>query len=207
MNSEKFGEQNKFVKHWNLNLILGIIYILVSMWIFAKPEIIYISLAIIFIITLLFTGVLGIISSIQYKNLLHGWRWSLAVGSLNLLVVIKVILKPQISTEALILIMGFVFLYHSVNLITWSTELKNYEARNLGWVLFGSIAGVMLSFLLIWNRTFPKLTLLFFTSFALLLIGISEIYFSFVLRKKIELPRRIDSLNPAEVLQKKLKVK
>ncbi|HSR18457.1 MAG TPA: DUF308 domain-containing protein [Ignavibacteriaceae bacterium] len=185
MNSEKFSEQNKFVKHWNLNLISGIIYILVSMWVFAQPEITFVSLAMVFSITLLFTGALGIISSIRYKNLLHGWSWSLAAGILNLLVVIKAILKPQISTEALILIMGFVFLYHSVKLITWSTELKNYEARNLGWVLFGSFAGVMLSFLLIWNRTFPQMTPLFFISFALLMIGISEIYFSFVLRNLI----------------------
>jgi uncharacterized membrane protein HdeD (DUF308 family) len=183
MNNENISEENKIVKHWYLNLILGIILTLVALWVFCNPEITYNSLAIVFSITLLLTGVLEIISSIQYKNLLHGWRWSLATGILNLLVVIKVILKPQISSEALILIMGFVFLYHSVKLIAWSTELKNYEARNLGWVLFGSFAGVMLSFLLVWNRTFHQLTLLFFTSFALLMIGISEIYFSFVLRK------------------------
>ena len=185
MNSEIFNEQNKSVKHWYFNLALGIIFIVGSMLVFAKPEITYSSLAMVFSITLMLTGTLEIISSIQNRDLLNEWGLSFIVGILDLLVSvsIKIISQPQISSEALTLIMGYVFLYRSVKLITWSTVLKNYEARNWGWVLFGSIVGVILSFLLIWNRTFPLSTLLFFTNFALLLIGISEIYFSFVLRK------------------------
>jgi len=188
MNSKKFSEQNKSVKHWYLNLILGIIYILVSVWVFAKPEITYVSLAMVFSITLLFTGALEIISSIQNRDFLDECGLYFTIGILDIRASIGIIIisQPQIPSEALTLIMGYVFIYRSVKLITWSTKLKNYEARNLGWVLFGSIAAIMLSFLLIWNRTFPQLTLLFFTSFALLMIGISEIYLG-----KIELSRRI----------------
>jgi uncharacterized membrane protein HdeD (DUF308 family) len=168
MNSEIFNEQIKSVKYWNFNLILGITFILVSLLVFTRSETTYTSLAMVFSVTLLFTGSLSFI-----------------VGIIDLLVSISIIIisQPQISSEALTLIMGYVFLYRSIKLITWSTVLKNYEARNWGWLLFGSIAGVLLSFLLIWNRTFPSLTHIFFTSFAFLLIGISEIYFSFVLRK------------------------
>jgi uncharacterized membrane protein HdeD (DUF308 family) len=185
MNSEIFNEQIKSVRYWNLNLILGITFILVSLLVFTKSEATYTSLAMVFSVTLLFTGILEIISSIQNRNLLNEWGLSFIVGLLDLLVSISIMIisKPQISSEALTLIMGYVFLYRSIKLITWSTVIKNYEARNWGWVLLGSIAGVMLSFLLIWNRTFPSSTHIFFTSFAFLLIGISEIYFSFVLRK------------------------
>lgn len=183
MNNEYIIEENEIVKHWYLNLILGIILILVALWVFFYPEITYTSLAMIFSITLLFTGVLEIISSIQYKDLLNEWAFSFAVGILDLLVSIVVISQSPISTEELTLIFGTVFLYRSVKLIAWSTELKNYKAISWGWVFFSGIVGVLLSFLFIWNRTFPLLTHLFFTSFALLLIGISEIYFSFVLKK------------------------
>jgi uncharacterized membrane protein HdeD (DUF308 family) len=185
VNSEIFNEQIKSVKYWNFNLILGITFILVSLLVFTRSETTYTSLAMVFSVTLLFTGILEIFSSIQNRNLLNEWGLSFIVGIIDLLVSISIIIisQPQISSEALTLIMGYVFLYRSIKLITWSTVLKNYEARNWGWLLFGSIAGVLLSFLLIWNRTFPSLTHIFFTSFAFLLIGISEIYFSFVLRK------------------------
>lgn len=106
------------------------------------------------------------------------------MGILDLLVSISIIIisQPQISSEALIMIIGYVFLYLSVKLIVWSTDLKNYEARNWGWVLLSSIVCVILSFILLFNLTFSSSTFLFFTSFALLMIGITEIYFSFVLR-------------------------
>ena len=185
MNIEKFIKQNKSVKHWYFNLALGIIFMVVSVLVFAKPDITYASLAMVFSITLLFTGILEIISSIQNRDFLNEWGFSFIVGIFDLLVSISIIIisQPQISSEALTLIMGYVFLYRSVKLITWSTDLKNYTAINLGWILFGSILGVMLSFLLLWNRTFSPMTLLFFASFALLMIGISEIYFSFILSK------------------------
>jgi uncharacterized membrane protein HdeD (DUF308 family) len=182
MNNENITEKNKIIKHWYLNLIIGITLILVALWVFSNPEITYTSLAMVFSVTLLFTGMLEIISSIQNRNLLNEWALSFAVGILDLLVSIVVISQSPISTEDLTMIFGTVFLYRSVKLIAWSTELKNYTAISWGWVFFSSIVGVLLSFLIIWNRTFPPLTHLFFTSFAFLMIGISEIYFSFVLR-------------------------
>jgi uncharacterized membrane protein HdeD (DUF308 family) len=183
MNKENISEQNKTVKHWYLNLILGIILILVALWVFCNPEITYNSLATAFSITLLFTEALEIISSIQYKNLLNEWRLSIVIGVLDLLVGTIVISMPHIPIEALILVMAFVFLYRSVKLIAWSTELKNYVAISCGWVLFGSIVSVILSYLLIWNQPPSLSAIIFLTSFALLMIGISEIYFSFVLRR------------------------
>jgi uncharacterized membrane protein HdeD (DUF308 family) len=188
MNEENISKENKTVKHWYLNLILGTILILVALWVFVGVELTYVSLTSVFSITLFCTGVLEIVSSTRYKNLLNTSRLSVVIGILDLLVSIIFISQSQLSSETLTLILAFIFLYRSVKLITWSTELKNYVAISFGWVILGSIIGVILSFLLIWNRTFPELTHLFFTSFALLLLGISETYFSFVLRrKKLEL--------------------
>ena len=184
MKNENFNGQNISVKHWYLNLALGIILLLVSVWVFINPEITNNSLAIVFSVTLILTGVLEIISSIQYRDILSEWSLSFTIGVLDLLVsisiiVIMVISQPQISTEALTLIVGYVFFYRSVKLINWSTELKNYAAISWGWVIVGTI----LSFLLIWDRSFTRLSFLFFTNFGLLIIGISEIYFSNTLRK------------------------
>lgn len=182
MNSENISKENKNIKHWYLNLILGSTLILAALWVFCNPQITYNSLAKLFGIALFFTSALEIISSYQYRNLLNEWRLPLIIGILDLLVGIIIISQHELSTETLTLIMGFVFLYRSVKFIFWSTKLKKYESRNFGWVLFGGISGFMLSFILIWNWIFPTLTLLFFTSFALLLIGISELHFSLELK-------------------------
>jgi len=186
MNNENMSEENKIVKHWYFNLLVGITLILVALWVFCNPEITYNSLAIALSITLMFTGVLEIISSFQNRDLLNAWGFSFIVGIVDLLVSISIIIlsQPQISTEALTLIMGYVFLYRSVKLIVWSSELKNYTAVSCGWVLFGSIVGINLSYLLIWNQLPTLSIIIFLTSFALIVIGISEFYFAFVLKGK-----------------------
>lgn len=185
MNSEIFSEQNKSFGNWAPNLILGVIYIAVSIWVFSKPDAAYVSFAKVFSIALLFTGTLEIISFFQNREYLNENGFYFTIGIFDILVSISIIVisRPQAPTEAITLIIGYVLLYRTVKLITWSTELKNYEARNMGWVLFGFVVGFILSFFLIWERTLSQMTLLFFASFAILMIGISEIHFSFVLRK------------------------
>ena len=183
MNYEIISEPNEEIKRWYLSLALGFIFILISIWIFLRPDTPYVSLAIFFSIMLSITGVLEIISFLQYRDLLNKWGLSFVIGILDLIVSITIISNTQISNADLFLTMGFVFLYRSIKLITWSTELKNYKAISWGWVFFGAIVGIVLSFLLISNRAFPPETILFFTSFAFLVLGISEVYFALVLRK------------------------
>lgn len=182
VNSKKFRGQYESANSWYLNLALGFILILASAWIFINPDVANNSFAIVFIITLFLTGVLEIISSIHYKKILNEWILSVSIGVFDLLVSLSLIIilsvsKPQISTEALTLIIGYVLLYRSAKLISWATELKKYEAICWGWVIVGTI----LSFLIIWNKTFNRSSFLYFTEFGLLIIGISEIYFSYVL--------------------------
>ena len=183
MNSQEFSQQNKSKRFWYLNLIPGILFVFASVWIFAGWETAYDSLVIVISAALLISGVLEIISSVQYRNFLKGWGLSLFTGILDIFIGIKLILNSGISTGGLILLLGIVFLYHSAKIITWSIELKKYEARNWSSVLLGGILGVILSFIYLCNRTFTLQSLLFFTGFALLMIGTSEIYFSSVFRK------------------------
>jgi uncharacterized membrane protein HdeD (DUF308 family) len=185
MINENTDKENIIVKHLDLNLIIGFILILVSLWVFCNTDITYISLAKIFSITLLFTGVLEIMSSIQNKDFLTEWGFCFAMGILDLLVSISLIIlsQYQISTELLTLIMGYFFLYRTFKLIFWSTELKNYTSISCGWVLFGIIVGVILTFLFVWNQPPSQSAFIFLTSFALLVIGISEVYISSVFRK------------------------
>lgn len=185
MNGEKINEQNKSFGNWAPNLILGVTYIAVSIWVFSKPEAAYVSFAKVFSIALLFTGTLEIISFFQNREYLNENGFYFTIGILDILVSISIIVisRPQAPTEALTLIIGYVLLYRTVKLITWSTEMKYYDTRNLGWVLFGFVTGTVFSFFLIWDRAFSPKVLLFFASFVLLMIGISEICFSFVLKK------------------------
>ena len=183
MNIENLNELKKDIKHWYMALILEIIFIAVAIWVLVTPEESFISLVKVFSLTFFFTGVLEIIFTIQFRKLLNGWEWFLTVGILDFLIGILLILKFQISIVVLTLFVGFVFLSHSVMIITWSIELKKYKGSSWIWLLWGGTIGVIFSFLLLWNPTSIRSTIVLCSGFALLMIGISEIYFSFISRK------------------------
>ncbi|HVO72691.1 MAG TPA: DUF308 domain-containing protein [Ignavibacteriaceae bacterium] len=187
MSNENSSKGNTFFQYWYFRLILGIVSILSAFSLLIIPEKAVIFLPAIFALILILTGLLEIISSIQLKKSLKRWKCLSAAGLLDLLVAAVLFSYAGISGADLTLLGGFVFSYSSVKIITWSGELKKYGAKNGGYFLFGATLGVTLAFLFLWNRSFAWLTFLFFTGFALQANGVSEIYFSFVLRnlKKI----------------------
>jgi uncharacterized membrane protein HdeD (DUF308 family) len=183
MKNKNSGKQNNFFKHWYFRLVAGIASILTAVWFLIAPEKGVASPAAVFSLTLIFTGILEIISSIQLKNLLTGWGLFSAAGVFGLLIGILFIMTPQISNAAFILIAGFALSLGSVKIIAWSRELKRYGVFYGGLFLLGATFGVMLSFLFLSDRSLAWLTFLFFTSFTLQAAGVSEIYFSFLLKK------------------------
>ncbi len=181
MNNKVINRQNNSYRYWNLNLISGIIFISVSLWIFVELEAVFNSLIIVFSLVLFISGILGIISAIRYANHFKGWGMLLFTSILDLIVAFKLILNPQISTVGLTFVLGIVFIYHSVRTIIWSIELNKYAAMNWSSTFLGSILGVLLSFNYLWDRTFEWSAFIILTSFALLITGITEIYFSSVI--------------------------
>lgn len=183
MENENFTQLNEVVQYWFLPIIVGLLFILAAIWILFTSEEALNLLAIVFCLTFFFTGVLEIISSIQIKHLLSGWRHLLTVGILDIILFSLLIWLPELSTKVLTLLVGFVFLYRSLNLITWLIELRKYEQFSWGWLLLAGILCIIFSIFLSYNPNVEQLTLLIYTSFTLLMIAVSEIYLSFVLRK------------------------
>jgi uncharacterized membrane protein HdeD (DUF308 family) len=66
--------------------------------------------------------------------------------------------------------------------IGWAIELKKYKTLNWGMSLTAGILGVLFSLILLWNPVFAGLTLVFYTGFAFVMVGIFQIYRSLSLR-------------------------
>jgi uncharacterized membrane protein HdeD (DUF308 family) len=170
------------IKHWYLILLLGIIFIVAGIWVFITPAAAYFTLCVFFSVTFLITGVIEIYFSILYRKALDSWGWSLVFGILDFLVGVILISQPQISIAVLPLFVGFVVLFRSIMAIGWAIELKKYKTLNWGMSLTAGILGVLFSLILLWNPVFAGLTLVFYTGFAFVMVGIFQIYRSLSLR-------------------------
>ncbi len=171
------------IKHWYLLLIVGLIYVGLGIWVFFTPLSSYLALSILFSISFLVSGVADIFFSISNRKELDSWGWKLALGILSTIVGLILISQPLLSLTTLPLFVGFMALFYSIMAISFSIELKNYGVKDWGFTLFIGILGIIFSYILIWNPLFAGLTIVYWTGFALITIGIYSIMFSLQLNK------------------------
>ena len=170
-------------KYWYLPLITGIIFILIGVWVFRTPLASYITLAMLFSVTFLITGIIEIVYAIFNRKGIENWGWWLAGGLIDFVIGVLLISKPQISLVILPIYIGFGILFRSIIAIGWSIELKRQKILDWGNLLLIGILGSILSFIMLWNPLFAGMTLVIYTALAFVIIGIFQMYLAMRLRK------------------------
>jgi uncharacterized membrane protein HdeD (DUF308 family) len=171
------------VRNWWVELIMGILFIVVGVWVFMTPATSYLALSTFFAITFLFTGIMEISFATSSKKYVEGWGWSLAGGIVDTIIGLLLVSTPSFTMAVLPFYIGFALLFRSSLAIGLSIELSKLKVPDWGWLLFIGFIGVVLAFIMIWNPVFAGLTIVAYTAMAFLAIGIFQVYFSFKLKK------------------------
>lgn len=171
------------VKHWYLFLIIGLIFTLFGIWIFATPLESYITLAVLFSLSFLVSGFFEILFAIFNRKEVDNWGWMLVSGLVSFILGWIMIANPQISMVTLPYYVGFVVLFRSFMAISTAIDLQHYGETNSGGLLVFGILGLIFSFIMLWNPVFAGMTIVFWTAAAFISIGIFNIYLSIRLRR------------------------
>ena len=170
-------------RHWYLELITGIIFIAVGIWVFKTPVTSYVALSIFFAITFLMSGIMKTFSAFSTRKYVEGWGWSFAGGIVEILIGVLLVSTPSFTLTVLPYIIGFALLFRSSMAIGLSFELGRLRIPPVGGVLFFGILGLVLAFIMLWNPAFAGLTIVAYTAMAFLSAGIFQVYLSIRLMK------------------------
>ena len=171
------------IKHWWLFLILGILLLAGGIWIIFTPATGYVALVVLFVVLLLVSGIFQIIFSISNQKELSGWGWYLAGGILEFLIGIFLWSRPDIAIGVLTVVVGLWILFRGVSIIAISTDLKGMDVKGWGWLMALGILMAILSFMMILNIRFGAKTVVFFTGFAMIFMGVAYTMFSLKLKE------------------------
>lgn len=181
------------VKYWYLVLVAGIISIGVGLWVMIFPRESITVTALVFVLTFLITGLFETIFAIANRNAMTNWGWELALGILNLIIGVLLLLNPAISVLTLAFYVGFVILFHSLAAIIIAFDLKRYLILQWGNLLAMGIIGFILAVLLLVNPSLTTMVVVIFLGLALIIGGTMSIYFSLKLKKIKERAQKISS--------------
>lgn len=179
------------VKNWYVPAIIGVLFIILGIYLFAVPAATYVSLTIFFSMAFLFAGIMETWFSVQNKQELEGWGWYLASGIFTLLIGLLLVARPDVAATTLPFFVGFSLLFRSFQGLGFAFDLKNYGVMRWGNLAIFSVLGIIFSFLLIANPIFTGISLVVMTALAFITAGIYGIVLAFQLKKLKTLPGKL----------------
>lgn len=178
---------NNDVRNWWISLVLGFVFIIIALCLMFTPVAEYITLSVLFSIAILISGIMEIIFAISNRKTFSSWGWYLAGGIVDLIVGIYLVAYPWISMEIVPYLVAFWLLFRGFTLCGYASDLRHVKVRAWGWYLSFGILSILCSLAIFWLPVTASFYLYFMLAFALLIIGIFRVIFSFelkILRKK-----------------------
>ena len=169
-------------KYWWLALTLGIILLILGVLTFIFPFTSYITMSIIFGITILVSGIFYIVMSASRS--LKGRGWLLISGLIELALGIILTLWPSIAAVILPYVLGFWLMFKGFTLIGIGSDMSDIKGSGWGWTILWALGIIVCSFIIIlYPIIFGMEAVLLWVGISLLVSGGSLISFSIKLKR------------------------
>lgn len=171
------------IKNWWAFLIIGILLIISSYWMFSTPVESFVSLALFFSAMIFVSGLFAVFFAITNKDDIENFGLYLAGGILDIVVGFILLKYPGMTIVIFSLFIGFWLLFRGFNTISISFKIKKFGDTNWFWILLFGILIVVFALMAIVNPLIGASYLVITLAIALLLLGIANIFLAFRLRK------------------------
>lgn len=177
------SEFRQIVRYWWIFAVSGTLLIVFGLLVFTFPSAAYGALTVYFIAAFVINGLAEIGFGILNRRRIHGWGWHLAGGLFDLTAGLMLLCIPVLAAVSLPLFAGFWLLFRSIAIIGRSFDLATIVAPERGWMQLLGLAGLVFSFMIVYNPSLGAFTLITWTALALLAIGLFYIFLGWHLRE------------------------
>ncbi|MAU17092.1 MAG: hypothetical protein CMH46_16310 [Muricauda sp.] len=175
--------EKSIINKWWMPVLLGTVIFIASIIIVTRPTEAFLGLALIMGWFILFSGIMNIIFSVQNRKVFDDWIWYLLLGIIETLLGTALLLRPQMSVNALILFAGFWMIFLAVSRISSAFLLKKMKTSMWWLPLVSGILIFIFSFLMLLNPLIAVFSLIYLTAIPLMIYGAMAIYFGFKIRQ------------------------
>lgn len=160
---------DRSIRHWWVFLIRGLLFIIVGVYLTAKPMSGYLALSFLFGLVILLAGIAELLRAYQDRG--TGNRgWHLFAGLIDVL--LGLILMSHLAASMVILriIVGFYFLFKGITVLTFRRS-----PLSAWWMILGALVILLFVFLIWFNPVFGTASVLMFTSLAFIVTGVLNV--------------------------------
>ncbi|WP_121964720.1 HdeD family acid-resistance protein [Myroides sp. N17-2] len=180
------------VKNWYIPVIVGLLFVVGGIYMFTTPVTAYASLIFVFSYMFLIAGIFEIIFAFSNSEQLDGWGWLLFSGIIDVVLGIILIGTPTLSAVVLPIYVGFGLMFRSIRGMGIAFDLKNYGVKSWVSLFIFALLGLVFSFCMLWNLEFGAFTIVYWTAFAFILLGVYSVLFGMFLRRIKKYSGKVD---------------
>ena len=170
------------LRFWWTFLFSAAFLILLGTYVLVYPSIRFAALSLSFSVVFFANGFIEIAFSVTNRQNMNGWAWYLAGGIADMIVAVIFILNPVMAAASLPLLVGIWLLLRSLLIISRGFELKQRGLTNWQWLLFNGLAGLVFSWINIYNPIFETKVVELWTGLALVTAGLFYLCYSLFIK-------------------------
>ena len=171
------------IKNWWVFLIIGILLLVASYYMFSTPVESFVGLAGLFSALIFVSGLFRVFFALTNKDDIENFGLYLAGGVFDVIVGFILLKYPGITLVVFSLFIGFWLMFRGFNIISISFNIKKLGDTDWFWILLFGILVVIFAFMAIINPLIGATYLVFTLALALLFAGVANIMLSFRLKK------------------------
>ncbi|MEI1278477.1 DUF308 domain-containing protein [Leptospira venezuelensis] len=163
-------------KHWWLQMLVGSIWIATGIVTILFPGQSFLVLALFFSFILAATGVSHILFSLYNRKYTEIFIWNLVVGILDFVIGSLLFIHPEITAVTLPFVFGFLLIFRSVSLISFSIEIRRLKNSHWGYVIVLGISTLLFAIFVLFFPLIGIFTIVFWTGIGFLISGWGNLY-------------------------------
>ena len=176
----------KSKKNFNFSLIVSIIFVILGLFLFIKPDATISTISYIFGIFLLILGIISIFKYFKYEYEINTLDFNLVYGVLVIIFGIYLIINPALLGSIFPTILGVWIIVNAVTKFQYALLLKKLNKNDFKYILIISLIVFILGIVLLIN---PLKTILVVTQIIgifIIIYAVLDIIDNFVLRRNKE---------------------
>lgn len=170
------------IHNWWLSLLLGILFIIVGIVVFFRPGDSYLALSVLFGITVILSGILGIYLGANTAGQ-AGRGWLIAGGIIEILLGILLLSTPSVLFTVLPFVLGFWLLFRGFTAVGVASDMTGHGIQGSGWTMAFGILVIICAFFVLFNPIIGVGLVVVWLGLSLLFAGIDLIIHATHLRR------------------------
>lgn len=166
----------RLIDHWWLSLIIGVVAVVIGFVVLVNPAESYFTFSLWLGVAILISGVLNLIQSLTSHNYFVRRGWIIVAAIADIVIGLVLMFNLVLSAYVMPILLGAWLFYRGIVLFMQGLDMRSYNVRDAGWVIFGAVLTIAISLAVLWlPTTLGVEAVVLFVAIAFITYGVSQV--------------------------------